>query len=392
MKLFFEYFSTFLIAFSYTFLIRNHVYFGIALGTGTLILVLLNTSVIRAELSKYNFKPFFFYIATLLISSLNSIIIGRSLEVLIYLLLIIIFSFFLYISICKNKFLKNRLLDYFVLSIFINLFIVTVYNAANWDTKFIDTSEIKRFKGYLNILTILIIILPFIKKTKMNLVAYLVLIPNLWLSNCNSAILGVLIALIALSFFYIYQNIFRFKILFYALIFIAVTLSSKILLNLPENLDEESIKTQKFIVPTFLVDAHRQYIWSFSLKKISEKPLLGYGPDTSNFIEGSQEVIGSKYTGTMPYIPSHPHNFLLEIILDTGITGLVGFIIFIFYYNFQIFRKSDDNGKFLLILFFFYFWGSSLVNFSFWLGWWQVSYFFITALISSINLSKNQKS
>lgn len=392
MKLFFEYFSTFLIAFSYTFLIRNHVYFGIALGTGTLILVLLNTSVIRAELSKYNFKPFFFYIATLLISSLNSIIIGRSLEVLIYLLLIIIFSFFLYISICKNKFLKNRLLHYFVLSIFINLFIVTVYNVANWDTKFIDTSEIKRFKGYLNILTILIIILPFIKKTKMNLVAYLVLIPNLWLSNCNSAILGVLIALIALSFFYIYQNIFRFKILFYALIFIAVTLSSKILLNLPENLDEESIKTQKFIVPTFLVDAHRQYIWSFSLKKISEKPLLGYGPDTSNFIEGSQEVIGSKYTGTMPYIPSHPHNFLLEIILDTGITGLVGFIIFIFYYNFQIFRKSDDNGKFLLILFFFYFWGSSLVNFSFWLGWWQVSYFFITALISSINLSKNQKS
>ena len=392
MKLFFEYFSTFLIAFSYTFLIRNHVYFGIALGTGTLIVVLLNTSVIRAELSKYNFKPFFFYIATLLISSLNSIIIGRSLEVLIYLLLIIIFSFFLYISICKNKFLKNRLLHYFVLSIFINLFIVTVYNVANWDTKFIDTSEIKRFKGYLNILTILIIILPFIKKTKMNLVAYLVLIPNLWLSNCNSAILGVLIALIALSFFYIYQNIFRFKILFYALIFIAVTLSSKILLNLPENLDEESIKTQKFIVPTFLVDAHRQYIWSFSLKKISEKPLLGYGPDTSNFIEGSQEVIGSKYTGTMPYIPSHPHNFLLEIILDTGITGLVGFIIFIFYYNFQIFRKSDDNGKFLLIIFFFYFWGSSLVNFSFWLGWWQVSYFFITALIGSINLSKNQKS
>ena len=392
MKLFFEYFSTFLIAFSYTFLIRNHVYFGIALGTGTLIVVLLNTSIIKAELSKYNFKPFFFYIATLLISSLNSIIIGRSLEVLIYLLLIIIFSFFLYVSICKNKFLKNRLLHYFVLSIFINLFIVTVYNVANWDTKFIDTSEIKRFKGYLNILTILIIILPFIKKTKMNLVAYLVLIPNLWLSNCNSAILGVLIALIALSFFYIYQNIFRFKILFYALIFIAVTLSSKILLNLPENLDKESIKTQKFIVPTFLVDAHRQYIWSFSLKKISEKPLLGYGPDTSNFIEGSQEIIGSKYTGTMPYIPSHPHNFLLEIILDTGIIGLVGFIIFIFYYNFQIFRKSDDNGKFLLILFFFYFWGSSLVNFSFWLGWWQVSYFFITALISSINLSKNQKS
>ena len=74
MKLFFEYFSTFLIAFSYTFLIRNHVYFGIALGTGTLIVVLLNTSVIKAELPKYNFKPFFIFISTFLISSLNSII------------------------------------------------------------------------------------------------------------------------------------------------------------------------------------------------------------------------------------------------------------------------------------------------------------------------------
>ena len=391
MKIFFEYLSTLLIAFSYTFLIRNHVYFGVVLGTGTLIMVLLNISTIKSELPKYNFKPFLILVISFFIASLNSIMIGRSLAVFIYLVLIIIFSFFIYISISKNQVIKERLLHYFVISIYVNLFIVTVFNFINWDLKFIDTSEIKRFKGYLNILTILVLIIPFIKKTKINIIAYIFLIPNLWLSNCNSAILGVLISLAALSVFYIYKNIFRFKILFYFLLFILLTFSSQILLNLPENLDKESIQTQKFIVPTFLVDAHRQYIWSFSIKKISEKPLLGYGPDTSNFIEGSQEIIGSKYTGTMPYIPSHPHNFLLEIFLDAGIIGLVVFIIFIFYYNFQIFRKSNSNGKFLLILFFFYFWGSSLVNFSFWLGWWQVSYFFITALISSINLSKNQK-
>ena len=56
MKLFFEYLSTVLIAFSYTFLIRNHVYFGVALGTGTLIMVLLNISIIKSELPKYNFS------------------------------------------------------------------------------------------------------------------------------------------------------------------------------------------------------------------------------------------------------------------------------------------------------------------------------------------------
>ena len=102
MKFFFEYLSTFLIAFSYTFLLRNHVYFGVALGTGTLILVILNISIIKAELPKYNFKPFLIFISIFLICSLNSIIPERSLAVFIYLILIIIFSFF-YISISKIK-------------------------------------------------------------------------------------------------------------------------------------------------------------------------------------------------------------------------------------------------------------------------------------------------
>ena len=40
-----------------------------------------------------------------------------------------------------------------------------------------------------------------------------------------------------------------------------------------------------------------------------------------------------------------------------------------------------------------YFWGSSLVNFSFWLGWWQGSYFFLLSLIAAkIYQHKNMKS
>ena len=37
-----------------------------------------------------------------------------------------------------------------------------------------------------------------------------------------------------------------------------------------------------------------------------------YGPDTSNFIKDGQRVIGSEFTGTMKFIPSHPHNFELN--------------------------------------------------------------------------------
>ena len=59
----------------------------------------------------------------------------------------------------------------------------------------------------------------------------------------------------------------------------------------------------------------------FSINKFKEKILLGYGPDTSNFIDGSQETIGSVHTGTMNFIPSHPHNFLIELLLEVGIIG-----------------------------------------------------------------------
>ena len=57
---------------------------------------------------------------------------------------------------------------YFVISIFLNLIIVSVYNFIYMDYSNPFSHEVKRFKGYLNILTILVIILPFLQKTKIN--------------------------------------------------------------------------------------------------------------------------------------------------------------------------------------------------------------------------------
>ena len=63
-------------------------------------------------------KAIIFFGTIFLITSLNSFMVARSIAVFIYLALIIIFSFFLYISICKNKIIQERLLSYFILSIF----------------------------------------------------------------------------------------------------------------------------------------------------------------------------------------------------------------------------------------------------------------------------------
>ena len=312
MRIFFEYFSILLISFSYTFLIRNHLYFGIALGTGSLILLLLNFKYLKHRFTFKQIYPFLVFMSALLLSSTNSIIIGRSFLVVFYLLLIITFCFLLFKCLSKNEEVREKLIKYFVISIFLNLLIVSVYNFIYMDYSNPFSNEVKRFKGYLNILTILVIILPFLQKTKINIIAYLLILPNLLISNSNAAILGILVSLTGLLIYFIYQNFLKTKI-FILFVFIISLISSLLVINkLPREFDKSSIQNSSMKIPTELIDTHRQYIWGFSLNKFFNKPLLGYGPDTSNFIEGSQEIIGSKNTGTMPYIPSHPHNFIIE--------------------------------------------------------------------------------
>ena len=75
------------------------------------------------------------------------------------------------------------------------------------------------------------------------------------------------------------------------------------------------------------------------------KTLFGYGPDTSNFIKDGQRVIGSEFTGTMKFIPSHPHNFVIELLLETGLIGTISFIMFIIMLNYKIFNKANHRQK-----------------------------------------------
>ena len=391
MRIFFEYFSILLISFSYTFLIRNHLYFGIALGTGSLTLLLLNLKYLKHRFTFKQIYPFLIFMSALVISSANSIIINRSFPVVFYLLLIITFCFLLFKCLSKNEEVREKLIKYFVISIFLNLLIVSVYNFIYMDYSNPFSNEVKRFKGYLNILTILVIMLPFLQKTKINVIAYLLILPNLLISNSNAAILGILVSLTGLLIYFIYQNFLKTKI-FILFVFIISLISSFLVINkLPREFDKSSIQNSSMKIPTELIDTHRQYIWGFTLNKVLDKPLLGYGPDTSNFIEGSQEIIGSKNTGTMPYIPSHPHNFIIEILLDTGLIGLLSFTIFNLIYFFRIFNNLNSKGKYLLVCFIFYFWGASLVNFSYWNGWWQTSFFFLISIISSFSLSGAKK-
>ena len=378
-------FSYILIGFSYSFLLLNKIYFGISLLLGILLMMGLsrpNKIYFNFSNTKINYIFFLFFII-LTFSTINSIEFVRSLSVQIYLILFILLGLNLFFYLQKKPEVFQKIIKIFIISTIFNVMIIFLYNLFNYET-YKTFTNILRFKGVLNIITILVLILTLFKKRRYLYSPIFFLIPSLILSNSNAPFLGILSGL----FFYL-TFIFTNKIMFLkkTIIFSLITIFTLILIknvnNLPTEFSSQSIKNFEFKIPTKLIDTHRQFIWGFSLNKFKSNPLLGYGPDTSNFINESQRIIGHTTTGDMTFIPSHPHNFFIEILLEIGILGTFSFILFILFINYQMFKNANDREKFFLIFFNGYFWGSSLVNFSFWLGWWQGSYFFILSLIAT---------
>ena len=381
--------STFLIGISYSFLILNKIYFGIVLCIGIILLISQRTKKVwesqKKNLKKHTFLLIFISFFSI-ISIYNSILPERSAPVLLYFFLIIIFSNFLFF-IMQEKIIFNKIIYILFLSTFLNTIIISIYNFSNFD--FESFSEIRRFKGFLNIHTLIVLIIPLLYKSKLNLVSLLLLIPNLIMSNSNSPIMGILMVIISISIFYLFQKFKELKKISYILIIIFPILIINFAKFLPNKFDNESIQKFEFIIPIQIIDAHRQFIWGFSIDKFKEKLILGYGPDTSNFISGSQRTIGSVYTGTMNFIPSHPHNFFIELLLEVGIVGTVIFLIILFFYNFKFIKLANHKNLICIIILNSYFWSTSLVNFSFWLGWWQASYFlFLSIVMAQITLQK----
>ncbi len=66
---------------------------------------------------------------------------------------------------------------------------------------------------------------------------------------------------------------------------------------------------------------HRWLIWQFVAEKITERPVLGWGLDSSRAIPGAHESV----QGYTDRLPLHPHNAALQVWLELGFLGsLIG--------------------------------------------------------------------
>lgn len=152
-----------------------------------------------------------------------------------------------------------------------------------------------------------------------------------------------------------------------ALAFIAAVLVT-IFASLP---DMPYTKTSTSTLPTWMVDAHRQVIWSFVLEAAGERPWFGWGLGTAGRLPGAKEIIPGF---TVQYVPSHPHSWVLQVLVESGVLALAAAWIVIILAARHLVRLTADGrmaalaaaavlGGFL---------ASSLVNFSFFADWWQI--------------------
>lgn len=138
-------------------------------------------------------------------------------------------------------------------------------------------------------------------------------------------------------------------------------------------------------LPMWLVDPHRQKIWGFTFDKFLEHPLFGVGIDQINYIPGAHEFVPG--IGESAYlVPSHPHNWVLELASETGLVGLcaallcLGYLVYVLAIRYLKHRDAQSLAGLVLIGTFF---SSSLFNFSIWTSWWQLTFYILIGMVLS---------
>jgi O-antigen ligase len=148
--------------------------------------------------------------------------------------------------------------------------------------------------------------------------------------------------------------------------------------------------------PLWLVDYQRQSIWRFAAEIVQQNFWFGMGMNTINFAPGAEAVIPNTIH-KLKMIPSHPHNWVLEVMAETGAFGLLSLFGAIAVSIFHFIRKfllNGDNAYLVATCMSVGYWVSGLFNFSFWSAWWQMSFVLIIALClsqkSDMGLSNNK--
>src|SRR5690606_10976882 len=131
--------------------------------------------------------------------------------------------------------------------------------------------------------------------------------------------LGALAMLAALGIARLYAGLGRVgrRRLVIAVLALALGLAAVILVLLPA---PPFAPPESLVIPPWLIDPHRQYIWGFAWHTAFDSPWIGFGLDTAGRVPGAKAFLPG--LGDTETLPSHTHNWMLELFLESGALGL----------------------------------------------------------------------
>lgn len=143
------------------------------------------------------------------------------------------------------------------------------------------------------------------------------------------------------------------------------------------------------VLPPWLLDYQRQTIWANAFDIGMRSPWFGNGINVINLLPGADAPIPTdpnlRVIPTDPglhVIPAHPHNWLVEVFAETGAIGAISLLTLVIALGLKLagdYLKYRDWAFLAALLVNVGYWGSGLLNFSFWSAWWQISYLLMTA-------------
>jgi O-antigen ligase len=130
-----------------------------------------------------------------------------------------------------------------------------------------------------------------------------------------------------------------------------------------------------------LVDFERQTIWRFAVELYTQHSWFGLGANTINLQPGADVVI--PFSNDTHQMPSHPHNWLLELLVETGTIGVVAYAALMAAVTWRLidaYRQTSSRATLGAVAIIGGYLISGLFNFSFWAAWWQISFLLFAAI------------
>ena len=136
-------------------------------------------------------------------------------------------------------------------------------------------------------------------------------------------------------------------------------------------------------LPVWLVDMQRQNIWAFIVERIPDAPWIGRGLNAIVHIPGADHLVPGM---PLAFPPTHPHNWVLEIVAEAGIVGSLVPLALVFGLTLSQIRDvvmGAGARRIARLGMFLVFWGVACFNFSIWAPWWEVSFLFLYLIASA---------